>query len=391
MLKSRFLKLLTTELDDGRYSLSAQNEDGVNLPVSQWKNLVFSQHKESYFGTLLEEEKRENAEAVTLSGWQLVTLFAKESFNHFIEWDWGESAEICLASSHALYDGIVEKDWHPDFSAWEQGHFRWKLPEQVQTEFTPDFWDQQIPARREGAIASDLPSGESEDHHLLAQNRSVRNFISDLYENALGSYLTRNPAMKELFGPKLELLKKQNISGAELARYFDEESWLEWVGIKESPLPFTIGLKLEEPEDGEGPWNLDVFLRSKKNADDTFDLLDSKIPAKWRPFFEIVDREQTRWARLIPSLREDGKASAADGADTHGTLKTHLTEEEAWMFLTEASETLLALDVEILLPSWWQAMKNANLKVKASLKGSSSHRPSFVGFRRCSISTGAFR
>ena len=83
-----------------------------------------------------------------------------------------------------------------------------------------------------------------------------------------------------------------------------------------------------------------------------------------------MTREQSRWARLIPWLSEDGV-----------TLKSGLTEEEAWMFLTEASETLVALDVEILLPSWWQAMKNANLKVKASLKGSSSHRPSFVGLQ----------
>ena len=51
------------------------------------------------------------------------------------------------------------------------------------------------------------------------------------------------------------------------------------------------------------------------------------------------------------------------------------------MFLTEASETLVALNVEILLPSWWQAMKSANLKVKASLKGTGSHRPSFVGLQ----------
>ena len=175
--------------------------------------------------------------------------------------------------------------------------------------------------------------------------------------------------MKELFGPKLALLRKQNISGAELARYFDEESWLEWVGIKENDTPFTIGLKLEEPIDGEGLWNLDFFLRGKKNVDDVYSM-DAKLPARWKPFLERIDTEQSRWARLIPWLSEDGV-----------TLKSGLTEEEAWMFLTEASETLVALDVEILLPAWWQAMKNANLKVKASLKGSSSHRPSFVGLQ----------
>ena len=50
-------------------------------------------------------------------------------------------------------------------------------------------------------------------------------------------------------------------------------------------------------------------------------------------------------------------------------LTDKLTEEEAWLFLTDASETLLALGVDILLPSWWQAMKSASLKVKATLKG----------------------
>lgn len=70
--------------------------------------------------------------------------------------------------------------------------------------------------------------------------------------------------MKELFGPKLDLLRKQNISGLELSRYFDEESWLEWVGIKESDTPFTIGLRLSEPIDGEGPWTLDVFAQQER-------------------------------------------------------------------------------------------------------------------------------
>ena len=35
-------------------------------------------------------------------------------------------------------------------------------------------------------------------------------------------------------------------------------------------------------------------------------------------------------------------------------LTDKLTEEEAWIFLTEASETLLALGVDIFLPSWWR-------------------------------------
>ncbi|MEH7111473.1 DEAD/DEAH box helicase [Neobacillus niacini] len=350
MLKARFVKLLTIKLEDGRYLLAAEDEHGSGLPPSEWKNVLFGRHDESFFGTLLETESVDGIEGVVVTGWHLVSLFAKESFNRFIDWDWSDQSEICLAAAHALHEGILEKDWLPDFSVWEQGDFRWQLPVRVKDEFDPSFWEQAV------------------DTHI-EDSETVQNFISDLYDHALDAYLTRNSAMKELFGPKLALLRKQNISGAELARYFDEESWLEWVGIKESDTPFTIGLKLEEPIDGEGLWNLDFFLRGKKNVDDVYSM-DAKLPARWKPFLERIDREQSRWARLIPWLSEDG-----------ATLKSGLTEEEAWMFLTEASETLVALDVEILLPAWWQAMKNANLKVKASLKGSSSHRPSFVGLQ----------
>lgn len=342
----------------------------------RWKNLVFSSHEESFFGTILETETVNDVEGVVVSGWQLVSLFAKESFNRFIEWDWNDQSEICLAAAFSLYEGIVEKDWLPDFSVWEHGEFRWKLPERVKDEFDPSFWEQKMDADSNDDPAdgheeeADDDVAEADDGASARGLGTTKSYISDLYNSALDAYLTRNSAMKELFGPKLELLKKQNISGVELARYFDEESWLEWVGIKESDTPFTIGLRLDEPVDGEGPWTLDVFLRGKKDVDQIVDIEGSaKIPAKWRPFLEKVDRERERWVRLIPWLGEDG------------FFKTHLTEEEAWMFLTEASETLLALDVEILLPSWWQAMKNANLKVKASLKGSSSHRPSFVGLQ----------
>ncbi len=186
--------------------------------------------------------------------------------------------------------------------------------------------------------------------------------------------------MKGLFGPKLNFLKQQNLSGAVLARYFDEESWLEWVGIKEDDKPFTIGLRLDEPLDGDGDWILDLFLRDRKNIDNIYGL--SEAPKRWQPFLEKVDREQERLVRLIPWIGEETGVLAedADGiVRPKMRLKPQLSEEEAWMFLTDASETLVALDMEILLPSWWQAMKNANLRVKAALKGTASHRPSFVG------------
>jgi SNF2 family DNA or RNA helicase len=472
------MKLFVFSREDGRYRLAVQDEGQRFLPVAVWKDIVFSRHGESFFGTLLEEETVDFVEGVVLSGWALVSLFGREAFNRFIDWDWSEDAEILLAASGALYEGIVEKDWHPDFSMWEhEGGFRWRLPERVVDEFDPSFWEQAVDAGREGGGFADADgrglvggvgaeadldragalgvdgvgadglgpvdgAGLSADADGAGAGAgapwTAKEFLSQLYNDALDTYLTRNPAMQELFGPKLDFLKKQNLSGGELARYFDEDSWLEWVGIKENTAPFTIGLRLDEPVDGIGNWTLEVFLRDKKNIDNMYGLAEA--PGRWKPFLEKVDVEQERWGRLIPWLAEDGSgaemglrtvdghgavagfedeigledgtglaAGISSGAETGpgadiilGTeispkaeispsalrnmgprtrLKSELTEEEAWMFLTEASETLVALNVEILLPSWWQAMKNANLKVKAALKGTSSHRPSFVGLQ----------
>ena len=432
MLKTRFIKLFVFGWSEGRYRVAVQDERGRFLPFLVWKDIVFSRHEESFFGTMLEDVTVDGVESVVLSGWGLVSLFGREAFNHFIEWDWSEDAEIVLAASGALYEGIVEKDWHPDFSAWEHAGFRWRLPERVVSEFDPSFWEQEVEGLVRvddvGGAAADL--GRREDGDGVGKASSA---ISQLYNDALDTYLTRNPSMKELFGPKLDFLKKQNLSGRELARYFDEDRWLEWVGIRESDAPFTIGLRLDEPEDGEGDWTLEVFLRDKKNVDRFFGL--NEVPGRWRPHLGLVADEEKRWVRLIPWLGDEDEAGlrpavggsvAAEGLtagpgessavvgltagpsessvvsgltaepgesgaaaslaagpsepDT-APLKSGLSEEEAWMFLTEASETLVALNVEILLPSWWQAMKTANLKVKAALKGTGSHRPSFVGLQ----------
>ncbi|WP_059171888.1 DEAD/DEAH box helicase [Bacillus sp. FJAT-27445] len=353
MYKEPLIKLIV-RIKDERCLLAAQGINGGWLSPDAWKYPLFSSHPESYYGAFLDPVKESGIEVLELNAWQLATLFARESFNRFFEWDWDEAAEICLASAHILYESILEKEWLPDFKAWEAGTFRWQLPARVRDEFDSSFWEQYV---ANGSLPG--PAGGTE---LTAYD-----FIEDLYNLALDAYLTRNTEMRELFGPKLELLESRNIPAATLARYFDEDNWLEWVGIKESGVPFTVGLRLDEPEDGEGFWLLETFLRSKKNPDELYRADEPSIPSSWSPFLEKAAREEERWVELLPSL------------GVYGRMKTSLSEEEAWIFLTESSEILLALGVEILLPGWWQAMKNANLRVKASLKGTSSHRPSFVG------------
>ena len=155
------------------------------------------------------------------------------------------------------------------------------------------------------------------------------------------------------------------------------------MGIIDNPVPFTLGLKLEEPARDQmifGHWSCFFVIKTTQIlVVDSWD--EDNYPPNWSPHFEGIEQEQQRWIRLFPWL--DGEKGLTD----------KLTEDEAWIFLTEASETLLALGVDILLPSWWQAMKNASLKVKAKVKGTIqavTARP-LLACRRCLIMIGAFQ
>jgi SNF2 family DNA or RNA helicase len=346
MLKTRHITITVRNINTDLYYLSAINEEGEFLAPDAWIRLLFHHHEESFYGTIFDEKEMVDGKELPINGWQLVTLFAREQFNQLIEWDWDEMAQICLAAALSIYEAITEKEWIPDFASWEKEEFRWALPERVMNEFASSFWEQ---------IIEEMP---------------VRDFIQNWYHHSLDAYLERKSDTKALFGEKLKALRNDQLSPRDLAAYFDEESWQEWIGLKESDVPFSIGLKLEEPAEIYDQWDLSIFLRGKKQPDLLVDRNDyANYPRGWKKYEEAIEKELQRWISVFPWLAgEKGVAS-------------RLTEEEAWTFLTEASETLLSLGVEILLPSWWQAMKNASLKVKARVKGQSNHRPSFVGLQ----------
>ncbi|KAB2336546.1 DEAD/DEAH box helicase [Cytobacillus depressus] len=347
MLDIRKINIHVRHITTDLYALSALDDDGHYFDPDFWVKLLFHRHEESFYGTIFQTDKTAEETDILLNGWQLVTLFAKEQFNSFIEWDWDETAQICLAASLPIYEAISEKEWIPDFSAWENGEFRWALPDRVVQEFGSSFWEQVI------------------------EEQSVQTFTGDLFHHALDAYFGRNSKLREDLSGKINTLRTSDLSPRDLAAYFDEESWQEWIGIKENDVPFTIGLKLEEPADLDENWDLSIFLRGKKNPELLVDAHDyANYPRGWKKYEDAIEKEQERWLNVFPWLKGDKGIS------------TRLTEDEAWTFLTEASETLLSLGIAILLPSWWQAMKNASLRVKARLKGqSTSHRPSFVGLQ----------
>jgi len=329
------IKLVKQDL----YELTVSS-DGEELPSSEWAPLLLSTHAETFFGTMLLEENNKS-ESLYLNGWQTVTLFASDHFHPFIEWIWDESCDFMFAISLPIYDAITNKEWQLDYEQINQT-FAWALPVSVTEEFHDEFWEEQINGQTARAIATQL------------------------FNDGLNFYLSSQTYTASTIGTRLENLKHSPISKEQLQAYFDEDRWQQFLQNEDSALPFTIGIRLVEPNEIHESWELNLFLRDRVKREQTFDWASNRdLPPSYAAYENNILEELARWKRLFPWLVH------------RNFLTSTLTESEAWHFLSEVSEILLALDVEILLPSWWYNMKQAKFKIRAQVN--SNQQTSMVG------------
>ncbi|WP_019243152.1 MULTISPECIES: DEAD/DEAH box helicase [Bacillus] len=339
----------TELLPTGEFFLTAYSKDGGLLHPKEYAKQLFAWDEESFYGSFLTEVTIDNVEGIQLQAWELLSLFSQDHFLSFIQWQWDELSFLCLTSAPALKEAIENGVPVPDFSQMEHDEIGWALPPMVIHEFDEEFW--------------------TEHHQVKDGSISTHDFIHQWYNRATHSFLQNNPETKEKWETALQALKHAEFTPQELQHYFTEDRWKKWIGAEEDDIPFTTGFRLIEPTDGEGTWSLEIILRSKKKEEQIKIYNQQKLPKAWNDYQYVIEKDLNSWMELVPSLTEGGQ------------FKQELTEEEAWYFLTEASEKLLFVGATILLPSWWTELKKSSMKLKAQVKGQSSKGNSFVGLQ----------
>ncbi|MDR4890153.1 DEAD/DEAH box helicase [Fredinandcohnia sp. QZ13] len=296
-------------------------EDGNEVEVQEWKNNLFAWHEASFYGTFLEGD----GHAVLLSPWQAFTFFAELPVNSHIEIELSGIVDHYHTIARNLLPNIENGEFMPDFDYWRSSErFGWKPTGTELSGFSAEWFSQAI---------SDWIQSDSA--------------LSDAWEEIVQTF----PLVK-------------SSAGAESV--VDENNWLERIGWKEDHTPFDVMLQIEEPEVDNGVWKLQTVLRKKEKPHTMY----TTLPREWRDFAGKIESDQTMWCKLVPWLRDE------DG------IVHELTERQAWDFLTEASTRLIDAGVGILLPAWWQAIKDAQLAIKAKVKTSSGGgRQSFVGLQ----------
>ncbi|WP_338778821.1 DEAD/DEAH box helicase [Metabacillus sp. FJAT-52054] len=293
-------------------------EEPVNL--NEMRRIFFTWHESSHYGTNLEDITFIGTPAYLLSPWMMAELIGHDSFNSMAEVT--VQHEGFQEAAKRIYELVAAGEYMPDYRAWQIGQSGWKPEGEALEGFEAEWFS---------AAVSDL----------ISLNRSLR--------MAWGAITDAHPVLFNFTG-----------------YFLDEQDWLERIGWVVDDKPFTIGLRLNEPEYDGGEWRLEVLLRNKKREDELHVYEGVKsLPRGWKGFADEVERELDRFQQVVPFLSFTGGV-------------TLVTEDEAWQFLTESSETLVNMGIEILLPSWWQVVKESQMMVKAKLS-STPRGQSFVG------------
>lgn len=318
---------LRLERINNNWFLWAEDDTGSPLPLQSWKQPAFTWHASSFYGTVLQESVHDRRIGIIMNPVQTLEYIAKKPTNSFMLLQLSESITESSQIASEMWDAYVAGDFLPDMKDWEKAP-SWKIKT---INVVDEAMQQLFSAAVNETIRRDTRSGDAWDE------------AKRLYEH-------------------YDFTKKQ------LQTAIHEEDWLRKIGFIEDDLPFTIGLRLQEPKDDFETWKLETIVTAKRGTQRVYIYtgIDS-LPKRWQPHNERVTEAQEGFGNLVPWLLEDGY------------FRTELYEKEAWGFLTEASHELLAAGVDILLPSWWQNVKATKPKLRALVQHDTKKGESFFG------------
>lgn len=304
------------------YVYCTSAHDDSPIPVNEFSRYLFTWHESSFFGTNLEDISYIGMPSVVLSPWMMVELLGKETYNSLATITLSDDTQQLANQAQVIYELIENKQYVPDFEGWKHGLLRFK----------------------------DV-------------NEELEGFALDWFSAAMTDLIEQDAVLKNAW---TEIVNEYPVLTTFDGHFIDETDFLEKIGWHLDVTPFTVGLRLNEPEiDGED-WQLEILLRNKSNEEEIIHYQGaSSLPKKWTPYLDKIAREQERFSEVVPWLSFE-------------TGTTYITEDEAWLFLTSASETLINMGIEILLPSWWQVVKESQMMLKAKVS-STPRGQSFVG------------
>ncbi|MGG1514048.1 DEAD/DEAH box helicase [Paenibacillus oryzisoli] len=350
------------QLSDGSFAIYGETEQANSVPESMLRKGLFAWHERSFYGTRLEVGTADYHPAVILSPLMAVDYLAAPAVLLHSKITWDEQS-LKLQKGAGLLQQALASGWYvPSYEHWLEGKNGWKLrlPEDEQGifakisagAFPESFWQAWF-----SAALSELLSSEA----------------SSLAEH--WASLRRTYALLRVDDPDFERIKQE-------CAWMQEEDWLQAIGLSSrDALPYQISVQLVEPyaetyldgttleRDNAADWRLRYIVQDRTDAGRIVEftaggkLLTGQLPPAWQE--DIYDRlhaQTQRIVRMIPELESGFQP---------GKLLEELSDEGAWLFLSEWSLRLVTAGVSVYLPHWWEDVKRTiRPQLKAKLRNS---------------------
>ena len=336
MIKASQLHIHIKWLTTNNCLMYATDQYKNNMATEEWLPHVFTWHEASFYGTTLEKINKDGVVGIVLSPWQALDYFSTATSSTLMQILWDENGQWLRAHAKQLKQQIENKRILPDFEQWKKGDIGWTI------------------ANIDGS--------------------SAPHFTKTLISAAIEEWLQLNPKTKRTFMKQLKRLSLIQDEGL-FKEFMDETYWLKKMEI-DKEIPFTISLKLDEPEKEQDHWPLSLILTNKENNNDTLEIKPNffdQLPINWKKqaYLDYILTEQAWITAVVPWL---------ENAEMPRTCKQQLTENEAWLFLTKASDELEKVGINTVLPSWWEKMKDHTPTIKMQVQTEQDFtQPSFVG------------
>ncbi|SDX33636.1 DEAD/DEAH box helicase [Paenibacillus sp. CF384] len=332
------------------------------------KHRLFAWHEPSFYGTELEIEKVQDMELVVLPSEHVIPFFGERRLLEHMEWNWEHDAETLTVLAPVLAACLAERKYVPSFAAFRSGKLQWVWDEaQLEAE--------ELRLLRQYGLQAEAGEDEGEeggDDAFFAGLRAA--FSAAVFSRYYGAEETSADLRRDY-----PLLFAKDRASAVAG--MDAQAWLVAAGWKADTSPFRPLLQLLEPSDeGQDEWQLALVLQDKREPSLLVPLRLTRDgsalgswPASWTPHV------RERSAAWLTHLQASLPAERLDGGDDD-VLNCPLTDADAWQFLTEGSQRLLAAGWQVLLPAWWEAASRKKPRLRAKVRpGAGGDRTSAGG------------
>jgi len=344
---------------DGIWNRNEQLNYSVVLRVDGWKetsygqlrSLLFGWDARSWYGTEIEEGKLNGRTILTLTPKQAFEFLTAPASLHLLKLVYSERLLLMRNMAEMLLTCLEQGDFEPDAAAWSAEHGSWRL-----------------------LLASDaMEQWEANLQQATKYGFDGMKLWPSLLINEL---LESGDAIAESWQQLLYEVSESTV----MTTVSDEEEWLTAIGYKEDVLPYKLAVSLHEPARKGASWMLRTSIYSSLHEQWYLLLVEEQGHDHNRWIMEASDGSRltvpTSWIESLPDklLREQQRYKQVMEQELQvneqGILQQSMTEGEAWQFLEYVSQQLLAAGCKVILPSWWENVKNRRLKIKGKVRGS---------------------